>query len=185
MKAVSLAVARPKHKAVTEGGELMATKKTTTKPKAATKTTTKKPATRSAAPKKTTKKKTTAATKKATTSRPKKVEKVPVMTKAEQLCQNVNPDLKAQAISLANAVLTMQEKIEQQIPIYKDEPLAQMVTLGSGETTLRPNPIVQEFRATVRDYATALENLEKILDTKAGTKGTSSVENLRNRFKVG
>lgn len=163
----------------------MATKKTTTKPKAATKTTTKKPATRSAAPKKTTKKKTTAATKKATTSRPKKVEKVPVMTKAEQLCQNVNPDLKAQAISLANAVLTMQEKIEQQIPIYKDEPLAQMVTLGSGETTLRPNPIVQEFRATVRDYATALENLEKILDTKAGTKGTSSVENLRNRFKVG
>ena len=163
----------------------MATKKTTTKPKAATKTTAKKPATRSAAPKKTTKKKTTAATKKATTSRPKKVEKVPVMTKAEQLCQNVNPDLKAQAISLANAVLTMQEKIEQQIPIYKDEPLAQMVTLGSGETTLRPNPIVQEFRATVRDYATALENLEKILDTKAGTKGTSSVEDLRNRFKVG
>ena len=163
----------------------MATKKTTTKQKAATKTTAKKPATRSAAPKKTTKKKTTAATKKATTSRPKKVEKVPVMTKAEQLCQNVNPDLKAQAISLANAVLTMQEKIEQQIPIYKDEPLAQMVTLGSGETTLRPNPIVQEFRATVRDYATALENLEKILDTKAGTKGTSSVEDLRNRFKVG
>lgn len=163
----------------------MATKKTTTKPKAATKTTAKKPATRSAAPKKTTKKKTTAATKKATTSRPKKVEKVPVMTKAEQLCQNVNPDLKAQAISLANAVLTMQEKIEQQIPIYKDEPLAQMVTLGSGETTLRPNPIVQEFRATVRDYATALENLEKILDTKTGTKGTSSVEDLRSRFKVG
>jgi hypothetical protein len=138
-------------------------KKTTTKPKAAKKTTT--------AKKKTTK--------------PKAVEKVPVLSKAELLCAKVSPELRPQAISLANAVLTMQEKIEQQIPIYKDEPLAQMVTLGSGETTLRPNPIVQEFRATVRDYATALENLEKILDTKAGTKGTSSVEDLRSRFKVG
>ena len=128
-------------------------------------------------------KKTTTAKKK--TTKPKAVEKVPVLSKAELLCSKVSPELRPQAISLANAVLTMQEKIEQQIPIYKDEPLAQMVTLGSGETTLRPNPIVQEFRATVRDYATALENLEKILDTKAGTKETSSVEDLRSRFKVG
>ena len=185
MKAVSLAVARPKHKAVTEGGELMATKKTTTKPKAATKTTAKKPATRSAAPKKTTKKKTTAATKKATTSRPKKVEKVPVMTKAEQLCQNVNPDLKAQAITLANAVLTMQEKIEQQIPNYKTADLAQEVTVGTGEKMLRQNPLTQEFRATVRDYATALNNLEEILESKPAAQEASAVEQLRNRFKVG
>ena len=98
---------------------------------------------------------------------------MPVESKAEQLCKGVNPKLKAQAITLANAVLTMQEKIEQQIPIYKDEPLAQLVTLGSGEQTLRANPIVQEFRATVRDYATALDNLEEILGSKSGAAGPS------------
>ena len=107
------------------------------------------------------------------------------MTKAEQLCQNVNPDLKAQAITLANAVLTMQEKIEQQIPNYKTADLAQEVTVGTGEKMLRQNPLTQEFRATVRDYATALNNLEEILESKPAAQGASAVEQLRNRFKVG
>ena len=125
------------------------------------------------------------AAKKKTSTRPKKVEKVPVMTKAEQLCAGVNPDLKAQAVTLANAVLTMQEKIEQQIPNYKTADLAQEVTVGTGEKMLRQNPLTQEFRATVRDYATALSNLEEILDSKQTPKEVSAVEELRSRFKVG
>ena len=158
----------------------MATKKTTIKPKAAAK----KPAVK----KTTTKPKAAAkkpAVKKKTTTRPKKVEKVPVLSKAEQLCAGVNPDLKAQAVTLANAVLTMQEKIEQQIPNYKAADLAQEVTVGTGEKMLRQNPLTQEFRATVRDYATALNNLEEILDSKKASKEVSAVEELRSRFKVG
>lgn len=159
----------------------MTTKKTTATSKPKKAPTNKSGAKKTEAKKTTTKKKTA----KKTTSKPKKVEKVPVLSKAEQLCAGVNPQLKAQAVTLANAVLTMQEKIEQQIPIYKDEPLAQQVTLGSGEQTLRANPMVQEFRATVRDYATALDNLEEILESKAGASGPSPVEALRNRFRVG
>lgn len=154
-----------------------ATPKKETKPTTVKKATTKKVPEKKTEPKKVTKKKVA--------TKPQAVEKVPVKTKAELLCENVAPELRTQVISLANAVLTMQDKIEQQIPIYKNEPLAQMVTLGSGETTLRPNPIVQEFRATVRDYATALENLKKILDAKATASEVSAVEALRNRFKVG
>lgn len=108
------------------------------------------------------------------------------MTEAEKLCKNVTPNLKEQAITLTNAVLAMQEKIEQQIPIYKQMPLAQQVKVGTGEKMLRQNPATQEFRATVRDYAQALSNLKEILDVNNKVETTiSPVEDLRKRFKVG
>lgn len=114
----------------------------------------------------------------------KKVEPMP-MTKAEEMCKNVAPDIKTQAITLANAVLTIQDKIEQQIPIYKQMPLAQQVKVGTGETMLRANPATQEFRATVRDYAQALNSLNGILNAEKAPPKSSSVDDLRNRFGVG
>lgn len=160
----------------------MATKKTiTTKPKAAPK---KKAAATTKTPVKAEKKTTKTAAKK-TTSKPKTVAKVPVKTKAELLVEGVSPDIKAQAVTLANAVLALQEKIEQQIPNYKEADLTQKVTVGTGEEVLRANPLMQEFRATVRDYATALNNLDDMLEKKQQKTGASPVEALRNRFKVG
>ena len=164
-------------------------RKTVAKPKA-TKTTAKKaPAKKTSAAKKpaTAKAKTTkkTTTKTAATKRPKAVEKVPAKSKAEILCESVGPELKAQAITLANAVLTMQEKIEQQIPNYKKADLAQKVIVGTGEEMLRQNPLVQEFRATVRDYAAALNNLEEILENKKAEPEVTPLDSLRNRFGVG
>ena len=129
----------------------------------------------------TSKKKTT---KKKAPAKPRAVKPMP-KTKAELLCEGVNPEIRAQAVTLAQAVVTMQEKIEQQIPVYKNEPLAQTVTVGTGETIQRANPTVQEFRATVRDYAAALNNLKEILNENKAAPTTSAVEDLRSRFKVG
>lgn len=143
----------------------------------------KKEITKKTKPKTTTTKKVT--TKKATTKKPTKVEKAPVISKAEELCKNVSPELRAQAITLANTVLTLQAKIEQQTPTYKTEPLTIEVTLGSGETVKRSNPFVQEYRATVRDYATALNNLQDVLNIKGTASEGSPIEALRSRFKVG
>lgn len=70
----------------------------------------------------------------------------------------MSDNIKDQVETLKKAVLTMQEKIEQQIPIYKQMPLAQQVKVGTGESMLRANPATQEFRATVRDYAQALNS---------------------------
>lgn len=122
--------------------------------------------------------------KKRNTRKPKAVEPI-TKTKAEELCEGLSSDLKAQAVTLANAVLTMQTKIEQQIPVYREEPLAQTVVQGNGETVLRQNPITQEFRATVRDYASALNNLSEILEKKEAEKEESSLDALKSRFKVG
>ena len=127
---------------------------------------------------------TAAKPRKKTTSKPKAVKKL-TKTKAELMCEGVSDDIKAQATTLANAVLSMQEKIEQQIPVYREQPLAQQVTVGTGETVLRQNPITQEFRATVRDYSAALNNLKDILEEKKADAGKSSVDDLRSRFKVG
>lgn len=152
----------------------MTKEKTTRKPTKATKTT------------KTTTKKVAKPKAKTTkrSTKPKAVKPIQ-KSKAEELCERVSPELRAQTISLANAVLTMQEKIEQQIPIYKTEPLSQKVTLGTGEEVQRVNPFVQEFRATVRDYASALNNLKEILEENKTEASISPVESLRNSFKIG
>lgn len=106
------------------------------------------------------------------------------MTETERLCKNVNKNIKPQVVTLANAVIAMQEKIDQQIPIYKQMPLAQQVTVGTGEKMLRQNPATQEFRATVRDYAAALNNLKNVLENSNEPAEVSSLNDLRNKFKV-
>lgn len=108
------------------------------------------------------------------------------MARAEKICENVRPDLRSQVETLTNAVLAMQAKIDQQIPIYQQMPLAQQVTVGTGERMLRQNPAVQEFRATVRDYAQALNSLNGILKDKSNDTETEvdSIADLKKRFKV-
>ena len=106
------------------------------------------------------------------------------MTQAEQICANLSADIKSQAVTLANAVLAMQEKIDQQIPIYEQMPLAQQVKVGTGEKMLRQNPAVQEFRATVRDYAAALNNLQDILEENKAPTKVSDMDELRKKFKL-
>lgn len=156
--------------------------------KATTKTTSK---AKSTTTKSTTKKKTTAkkpAKKKTTTDRPKpvpKIEKIITPTEAELMCKGVNPKIRKQAITLANAVLTLQNKIIQQTPEYENAPLVQKVIVGTGEEVLRANPLVQEFRATVRDYDQTLKNLNELLNAQKGTAEESPLDALKKNFKLG
>lgn len=108
------------------------------------------------------------------------------MTEAEKICDNVSSDIKPQAETLANAVLAMQAKIDQQIPIYEQMPLAQQVKVGTGEKMLRANPMTQEFRATVRDYAAALKDLSALIEEHPANKtnNVSVLDNLRSQLKV-
>lgn len=103
---------------------------------------------------------------------------------AEQICEKVNKDVRSQAETLARAVLAMQEKIEQQIPVYKKMPLAQQVTVGTGEKMLRQNPAVQEFRATVRDYSAALNNLQDILENNKVSTEAKTLDFIKSKIKV-
>lgn len=106
------------------------------------------------------------------------------MTQAEKICANVSADIRPQAVTLANAVLAMQKKIDQQIQIYEQMPLAQQVTVGTGERMLRQNPAVQEFRATVRDYAAALNNLYGILEQHKTSAKATSINDMREKLRA-
>ncbi len=87
-------------------------------------------------------------------------------------------------VSLTNAVMALQKKIEGQTDYYAELPLAQEVTVGTGETMLRANPAAVEYRATVRDYAAALKSLSDILDAKHEEPAEEDIDSLRKKFKV-
>lgn len=107
-----------------------------------------------------------------------------VLTPAEELCSNVREDIKPQVVTLANAVLAIQAKIEQQIPKYGKMKLAQRVKVGTGEKVIRANPEIQEFRATVRDYATSLNSLQMILTENKAPTQVSDMDSLMKKFKI-
>lgn len=105
---------------------------------------------------------------------------------AATICKKVNKDVKSQAMTLARAVLAMQEKIDAQIPVYEELPLAQTLTTTQGEKALKSNPAMQEFRATVRDYASALHDLNALIEEHPAeaSASVSPLELLRDRFKT-
>lgn len=143
-----------------------------------TTSTSKKPAKKATSSRKTVKKTTSV----------KKVEKKDdfphVLTPAEQLCSNVREDIKPQVVTLANAVLAIQAKIEKEIPKYGRMKLAQRVKVGTGEKIIRANPEIQEFRATVRDYATSLNSLQMILTENKAPTQVSDMDSLMKKFKI-
>ena len=105
---------------------------------------------------------------------------------AKALCKNVNADIKEQALTLAKAITSMQKKIEKEIPTFEKEPIAQQVISTQGEKIVKSNPYTQEFRAIVRDYASALKNFDDLLENhkEAETDDITSLDEFRNKIKV-
>ena len=102
----------------------------------------------------------------------------------EKLCERVDENLRPQVVTLARAVAALQEKIEQQTDLYRRVPLSQLVTTMQGEQVYKANPIVQEYRATVRDYAASLKNLQDMLENHSAPAEVSSLDALRKTFKI-
>jgi hypothetical protein len=85
--------------------------------------------------------------------------------------------------TLEKAIVAMQAKIEESIPVFKTEPLAQWVTVGTGQKMMRQNPAVAEFRALVKDYAQAIRTYGELANSEPAE--VSSLEDLRAKlFKV-
>lgn len=85
--------------------------------------------------------------------------------------------------TLEHAILAMRDKIEEQIPIFSNEPLSQEVTVGTGETMLRQNPNVSEFRALIRDYQQAIKAYNELAGNTE-QEDVKVLDSLRERFKV-
>jgi hypothetical protein len=85
--------------------------------------------------------------------------------------------------TLMKAILSMQEKLIKNEKGFLEAPLMVEVEMGDGRCVPRPNPFVQEYRAMVRDFSAALKVYKDITGDQ-GTVEASSLESIRNRFKV-
>lgn len=103
---------------------------------------------------------------------------------AEKICSGVSADLKPMAVTLTTAILAMQEKIEKEIPTYNKNPLAQDLMTTQGEMAKKNNPIMQEFRAHVRDYSASLRDLKTIVSESKEPAQPSDMAQLRKKFKI-
>lgn len=143
-----------------------------------------------ASPQTTEKKTTTKTTTKKPAAKTQMINPLPVLetytpSQAEKMCKGISPALRPQALTLAESILTLQKKIEQQSPTYETEPFVQLVTVGTGETIMRSNPFVQEFRATVREYASTLKAFKELVDAKGKSTESSPLDNLKSRYNIG
>lgn len=100
-----------------------------------------------------------------------------------ELCKDVPPEIRPEIRTLAKAVKALRDKIEEQIPVYKQSSLAQTLTTTQGEKALKANPAAPEFRSTVRDYAQALGNLHDLINKYSGTKSNDKVVNMVGNSK--
>ena len=85
--------------------------------------------------------------------------------------------------TLLTAILAMQDKIIEQLGEFESAELAIEVKMGDDRYIMRANPLVQEFRALVKDYSNALKAYKEISGASE-PQGNSRIEELRARLKV-
>ena len=85
--------------------------------------------------------------------------------------------------TLMKAILSLQKKLEANEQLFLEAPLMIEVEMGDGRCVPRPNPLVQEYRALVRDFSAALKAYKDITGDQE-TAEVSSLESIRAMFKV-
>lgn len=85
--------------------------------------------------------------------------------------------------TLLEAILAMQDKIIEKTPEFEGADLTYVVEFASGGERVLPNPVVTEFRALIKDYASALRAYKEIAGGEGATE-SNRVAELRQRLKV-
>ena len=85
--------------------------------------------------------------------------------------------------TLQKAIVSMQRKITKNRVEFVNAPLTIEVEMGDGRTIERANPFVQEYRALVKDFATAIKAYKEITG-EAGEKEQSQLDSIRSKFRV-
>ena len=93
-------------------------------------------------------------------------------------------DLTEQLEELSRIEAAMREKVEEQIPHFRNMNLVQLVTSTQGEKVLKANPAMQEARALFRDYAAIVKMQKDIMGGQTEQADVTSLESMRARFKV-
>ena len=85
--------------------------------------------------------------------------------------------------ALLEAILSMQKKLADNKELFADAPLSVEAEMGDGRYIQRANPDVQEYRALVRDFSSALKAYKDIVG-KMDAPEVDSLGDIRARFRV-
>ncbi len=88
------------------------------------------------------------------------------------------------AETLAATAYAMKAKLEQQLPAYETAELVQTVTSTQGEKVIKQNPFVAEFRATARDYASVVRELQETLAATGDTDKMADLLDFKKKYNV-
>lgn len=108
------------------------------------------------------------------------------MTRTEkQMVQNLDPNMKQQAVTIIKAEKIMRRKVKELLPVFEEMAVSQTVTNTQGEEVIKSNPAFQEVRATIRDYCTIVKVEQDILANRAApVEVITPINELRRKLKI-
>ena len=106
-------------------------------------------------------------------------------TKVNNICKDLDSPIKEQIETLTKAIIVLQEKLENNLEDYINEPLYQEIVDREGNEKKISNPFVAEFRATLKEYANDLEQLKKLLEIKTEeNEEINELDTIINKIRV-
>lgn len=84
---------------------------------------------------------------------------------------------------LKSAITALREKLLDGMEDYKNEPITIEVEMADRRYVTRANPFLQEYRATIKDYAAALKAYKELTGEDDATE-VDQLADLRSRFMV-
>lgn len=85
--------------------------------------------------------------------------------------------------TLLESILAMQDKLIEQTPAYRAADLTFEAEMSDGRTILRANPLVQEYRALIKDFSLAIKAYKEITGD-LGAETSKKLEDIRSKFRV-
>lgn len=106
-------------------------------------------------------------------------------TKTKKICKDLDSPIKEQIETLTKTVIVLQEKLENNLEEYINEPLYQEIVDREGNEKKISNPFVAEFRATLKEYTNDLTILSKLLEVKIeDNKELNELDNIIQKIRV-
>ena len=100
------------------------------------------------------------------------------------MMKNVDSPLKSEIEVLCDVIELVGEKLQANEERFKQEELCSVFVKQDGNNVSRQNPFMVEYRAMLRDYHQALGKLQLLINTKVYEEQVSSLNDLRERFKI-
>ena len=85
--------------------------------------------------------------------------------------------------TLLASILVMQDQLIEQRPAYIAADLTFEAEMSDGRTIVRANPLVQEYRALIKDFSLAIKAYKEITGD-SGAETSKKLEGIREKFKV-